>query len=51
MSEGFEVVMDGVKSSRVIGLADDVARNMSAVSARIATISGRNVIGIVRHAP
>ena len=36
----------GVKSSRVISLADDVARNMSAVSARIATISGRNVIGI-----
>ncbi len=36
----------GVKSSRVISLSDDVARNMSAVSARIATISGRNVIGI-----
>jgi len=36
----------GVKSSRVISLSDDVARNMSAVAARIATISGRNVIGI-----
>ena len=36
----------GVKSSRVISLADDVARSMSAVSARIAVISGRNVIGI-----
>ena len=36
----------GVKSSRVISLADDVARSMSAVAARIAVISGRNVIGI-----
>ncbi len=36
----------GIKSSRVVGLADDVARSMSAVSARIATIPGRNVIGI-----
>ncbi len=36
----------GVKSSRVISLADDVARSMSAVSARVAVISGRNVIGI-----
>ncbi|HWF65399.1 MAG TPA: DNA translocase FtsK 4TM domain-containing protein, partial [Rhizomicrobium sp.] len=36
----------GVKSARVISLADDVARSMSAVSARIAVISGRNVIGI-----
>ncbi len=36
----------GVKSSRVISLADDVARSMSAVAARIATIPGRNVIGI-----
>jgi S-DNA-T family DNA segregation ATPase FtsK/SpoIIIE len=36
----------GVKSSRVISLADDVARSMSSVAARIATISGRNVIGI-----
>ena len=36
----------GVKSSRVISLADDVARSMSAVAARIAGIPGRNVIGI-----
>ena len=36
----------GVKSSRVISLSDDVARSMSAVAARIAGISGRNVIGI-----
>ncbi|MGL1922672.1 MAG: DNA translocase FtsK 4TM domain-containing protein [Hyphomicrobiales bacterium] len=36
----------GVKSARVIGLADDIARSMSAVSARIAVIPGRNVIGI-----
>jgi len=36
----------GVKSSRVVSLADDVARSMSAVSARVAVISGRNVIGI-----
>jgi S-DNA-T family DNA segregation ATPase FtsK/SpoIIIE len=36
----------GIKSSRVIQLADDVARNMSALSARVATIPGRSVIGI-----
>jgi len=36
----------GVKSSRVISLADDVARSMSAVAARIAVIPGRNVLGI-----
>lgn len=36
----------GIKSSRVIGLADDIARSMSALSVRIATIPGRNVIGI-----
>ncbi len=36
----------GTKSSRVIGLADDIARSMSAVSARISVISGRNAIGI-----
>jgi DNA segregation ATPase FtsK/SpoIIIE, S-DNA-T family len=36
----------GTKSSRVIGLADDVARSMSAVSARIAVVPGRNAIGI-----
>ncbi|WP_169566529.1 DNA translocase FtsK [Sneathiella limimaris] len=36
----------GLKSSRVIGLADDIARSMSAVSTRIAVIPGRNAIGI-----
>lgn len=36
----------GVKSSRVIGLADDIARSMSAVSVRAAVVPGRNVIGI-----
>ena len=36
----------GIKASRVIGLADDVARSMSAISARIAVVPGRNVIGI-----
>ena len=36
----------GTKASRVIGLADDIARNMSAVSVRIATIRGKNAIGI-----
>ncbi|MDH3235466.1 MAG: DNA translocase FtsK 4TM domain-containing protein, partial [Alphaproteobacteria bacterium] len=36
----------GIKSSRVIGLADDIARSMSAVSVRIAVVPGRNVIGI-----
>jgi S-DNA-T family DNA segregation ATPase FtsK/SpoIIIE len=36
----------GTKSSRVIGLADDIARSMSAVSTRIAVIPGRNAIGI-----
>jgi S-DNA-T family DNA segregation ATPase FtsK/SpoIIIE len=36
----------GIKSSRVIGLSDDVARSMSAVSVRIAVVPGRNVIGI-----
>ena len=36
----------GIKSSRVIGLADDIARSMSAVSARVAVVQGRNVIGI-----
>jgi len=36
----------GVKSSRVINLADDIARSMSAVSARVAVVPGRNVIGI-----
>nr|WP_246798566.1 DNA translocase FtsK [Bartonella choladocola] len=36
----------GVKSSRVISLSDDIARSMSAISARVAVIPGRNVIGI-----
>ena len=36
----------GTKTSRVISLSDDIARSMSAVSARVATVSGRNVIGI-----
>ncbi|MEO0608563.1 MAG: DNA translocase FtsK 4TM domain-containing protein, partial [Pseudomonadota bacterium] len=36
----------GVKSARVISLADDVARSMSAVSCRIAVVPGKNAIGI-----
>lgn len=36
----------GTKSSRVIGLADDIARSLSAVSTRIAVIPGRNALGI-----
>jgi S-DNA-T family DNA segregation ATPase FtsK/SpoIIIE len=36
----------GIKASRVIGLADDIARSMSALSARVAVIPGRNVLGI-----
>jgi DNA segregation ATPase FtsK/SpoIIIE, S-DNA-T family len=36
----------GIKSSRVIGLADDIARSMSALSVRVAVVPGRNVIGI-----
>ena len=36
----------GIKSSRVIGLADDIARSMAAISARVAVIPGRNAIGI-----
>ena len=36
----------GTKSSRVIALADDVARSMSATSARIAVVPGKNAIGI-----
>lgn len=36
----------GLKSSRVIGLADDIARSMSAISARVAVVPGKNVIGI-----
>lgn len=36
----------GIKSSRVIGLADDIARSMSAMAARVAVVAGRNAIGI-----
>jgi DNA segregation ATPase FtsK/SpoIIIE, S-DNA-T family len=36
----------GIKSMRVINLADDIARSMSALSARVAVVPGRNVIGI-----
>jgi S-DNA-T family DNA segregation ATPase FtsK/SpoIIIE len=36
----------GTRTSRVISLADDIARSMSAVSARVAVIPGRNVVGI-----
>ncbi|ODN70393.1 DNA translocase FtsK [Methylobrevis pamukkalensis] len=36
----------GIKSSRVIGLADDIARSMSAIAARVAVIPGKNAIGI-----
>ncbi len=36
----------GIKSSRIISLADDIARSMSALSARVAVVPGRNIIGI-----
>lgn len=36
----------GVKSARVINLADDIARSMSAISARVAVVPGKNAIGI-----
>ena len=36
----------GTKTSRVVGLADDIARSMSAVSVRVAVVPGSNVIGI-----
>jgi S-DNA-T family DNA segregation ATPase FtsK/SpoIIIE len=36
----------GIKSSRVIGLADDIARSMSALSTRVAVVPGRNAIGV-----
>ena len=43
----YELVPEpGTRTSRVIGLADDIARSMSAVSVRVATVPGRNVIGI-----
>ena len=43
----YELLLEpGVKVSRVMGLADDIARNMSALSARISKIPGRDVVGI-----
>ena len=36
----------GVKASKIISLSDDIARNMSAMSARVAIIPGKNVVGI-----
>ena len=36
----------GIKASRVVGLAEDIARNMSAISARVSTIPGKTVLGI-----
>ncbi len=36
----------GIKASRIIGLAEDIARNMSAISARVSPIPGRTVMGI-----
>jgi S-DNA-T family DNA segregation ATPase FtsK/SpoIIIE len=36
----------GIKASRVVGLAEDIARNMSAISARVSPIPGRTVMGI-----
>ncbi len=36
----------GIRSARVIGLADDIARSLSVIAVRIATVPGRNVIGI-----
>ena len=36
----------GIKSARVVGLADDIARSMSAISCRVAVIPGKNAIGI-----
>jgi DNA segregation ATPase FtsK/SpoIIIE, S-DNA-T family len=36
----------GIKASRVIGLADDIARSMSAISVRVAVVPGRSVIGV-----
>src|SRR3546814_5043205 len=38
--------LPGTKTSRVVGLADDVARSMSAVSVRVAVVPGDSVIGI-----
>jgi DNA segregation ATPase FtsK/SpoIIIE, S-DNA-T family len=39
----------GIKSSRVISLADDIARSMSAISARVAVVQGRNFINATGH--
>ena len=36
----------GIKASRVVGLAEDIARNMSAISARVSAIPGKTVMGI-----
>lgn len=36
----------GIRASRVVGLADDIARSMSAIACRVATVPGQNVIGI-----
>ncbi|MBF8246938.1 MAG: DNA translocase FtsK 4TM domain-containing protein [Rickettsia sp.] len=36
----------GIKSSRIIGLADDIARSLSVASARISVISNKNALGI-----
>jgi S-DNA-T family DNA segregation ATPase FtsK/SpoIIIE len=36
----------GIKASRIIGLAEDIARNMSAISARVSPIPGKTVMGI-----
>ena len=36
----------GIKASRVVGLAEDIARNMSAISARVSPIPGKTVMGI-----
>jgi DNA segregation ATPase FtsK/SpoIIIE, S-DNA-T family len=36
----------GIKASRIIGLADDIARSMSAISVRVAVVPGRSVLGI-----
>ncbi len=43
--------LPGIKSSRVISLADDIARSMSAVACRVAVVPGRNVIGIELPTP
>ena len=36
----------GTKTSRIVNLADDIARSMSAISVRAAVVPGKNVIGI-----